>query len=190
MKQRHGWSAPWLPGLWLMPDGSRFGDASAPNSLLLSLQLYFEKEAGVQWKCPHGIACAEGLRAQRRAQRERRRSLVALRSSLDGDRSFDLDAAEAGGRLQRSSSVHIAERGSRVRVHNVPGFSEATARCLPTISTLANVAAGSLTWERMWTDSDGHVKVIQARVPVATKALLARHAALCWHLNGERFAGH
>jgi hypothetical protein len=42
MKQRHGWSAPWLPGLWLMPDGSLFGDLTAPSSLLMSLQFFFE----------------------------------------------------------------------------------------------------------------------------------------------------
>jgi hypothetical protein len=45
MKQRHGWSAPWLPGLWLMPDGALFGEQPAPSSLLMSLQLYFEKGA-------------------------------------------------------------------------------------------------------------------------------------------------
>lgn len=44
-KQRHGWSAPWLPGLWLMPDGGLFGELPAPSSLLMSLQLRFEAGA-------------------------------------------------------------------------------------------------------------------------------------------------
>ena len=66
MRQKHGWSAPWLPGLWLMPDGSLFGAGDASCSLLLALQLYFEKEAGVEWRCPVGVASAERARAPRR----------------------------------------------------------------------------------------------------------------------------
>ena len=44
MRERHGWSAPWLPGLWLMPDGSVFHPAQ--SSLLVSLQMYFERGVG------------------------------------------------------------------------------------------------------------------------------------------------
>jgi hypothetical protein len=43
MLVRHGWSAPWLPGLWKMPDGNVFDLHPAQSSLLMSLQLYFER---------------------------------------------------------------------------------------------------------------------------------------------------
>jgi hypothetical protein len=69
MRQRHGWSVPWLPGLWLMPDGTRFGDGNAASSLLLSLQLYYEKESGVEWQCPQGVMSASHARSQRRQAR-------------------------------------------------------------------------------------------------------------------------
>lgn len=69
MRQRHGWSAPWLPGLWRMPDSSTFGNRDAHSSLLLSLQLYFEKETGIDWKCPQGVASAQRALAARRAAR-------------------------------------------------------------------------------------------------------------------------
>lgn len=69
MRQRHGWSVPWLPGLWLMPDGTRFGDGNAASSLLLSLQLYYEKESGVEWRCPQGVASASRARARHRETR-------------------------------------------------------------------------------------------------------------------------
>jgi hypothetical protein len=43
MRERHGWSVPWLPGLWRMPDGQVFGHRPGQSSLLMALQLYFEK---------------------------------------------------------------------------------------------------------------------------------------------------
>ena len=58
LKQKHGWSAPWLPGLWLMPDGTKFGESEdAAQSLLMPLQLYYEKEGGVSWRCPQVRCC-------------------------------------------------------------------------------------------------------------------------------------
>lgn len=41
--ERHGWSAPWLPGLWKLPNGELFDVQGSQTSLLISLQLFFEK---------------------------------------------------------------------------------------------------------------------------------------------------
>jgi hypothetical protein len=76
MRQRHGWSAPWLPGLWLMPDGSLFGNSDVFSSLLLSLQLFFEKESGIEWQCPVGVVSAEHAWAQHRRTRQLRVSIA------------------------------------------------------------------------------------------------------------------
>jgi hypothetical protein len=76
MRQRHGWSAPWLPGLWLMPDGSLFGHSDASSSLLLALQLFFEKESGVEWQCPVGVVSAQRAWVQRRQARQQRVSIA------------------------------------------------------------------------------------------------------------------
>lgn len=43
MLERHGWSAPWLPGHWKLPNGDLFDVQASQTSLLISLQLYFEK---------------------------------------------------------------------------------------------------------------------------------------------------
>jgi hypothetical protein len=128
MQQKHGWSAPWLPGLWLMPDGG-----SAATSLLLALQLYYEKEGGVEWRCPRGEASAAAAASRRR-----------------------------GG---RAAGTKISERERREHVHEIPGFSEATARALPNMGVWEQLASGHASWERAWTDPYSHnvTKVIQVR---------------------------
>jgi hypothetical protein len=80
---------------------------------------------------------------------------------LQGEKSAALAAAQR--RLARATAVTIAERKARERVHEIPGFSEATTRALPNLSVWEQLASGFASWERTWTDPFSHdnTKVIQ-----------------------------
>eukprot|EP00892_Ulva_mutabilis_P002766 jgi/Ulvmu1/12490/UM009_0143.1 len=82
MLERHGWSAPWLPGLWKLPNGDLFDVAASQTSLLISLQLCFEKETDVPWRCPKAQSTL-ALRRRDRSLRAPGRVQIAERGKRD-----------------------------------------------------------------------------------------------------------
>lgn len=184
MLERHGWSAPWLPGLWKLPNGDLFDVQNSQTSLLISLQLCFEKGLCIS---AHSIAitlvasCSYTIHETFSALSSTTENSIGAEKDVQWKcpkAQSTLEWIEKQRRIRTPGHVRIADRGQRETVFEVPGRSHATDRSIPSIDIWSHFIDDrpSLTWEKVWTDpyDTENRKVIQVLLPLTHDAAVQR----------------